>query len=264
MLVQYAGIGNIRATVKWAIYVYLICLPFFSLEAVNAQENISNFIVIDGMRTLNGWNCLTDGNKSSANISLVEDGLKISYDLKEPGSWVDIYKEIDLSNIIKLSNVDGINKLTFYFQGNGSPNSFELKLEYDDSATFGYKRSGATDTNGILDSFVLDPWQISYWWGGRDHTQREVVDFSKVKKMRFAISNDPERDAPGKGYVIIKQVTARTNPLSPTLYEQYKDVIIAIIGLIAAAIGGYWAGKRDKESTGERDKESTGKTAKIR
>lgn len=247
---QNCRLGGFHKIVKGTIYVFLICLILLNIIAVNAQENSANpkFIVIDEMRTLDGWNLLPNGNNSSVDISLAKNGLDISYDLKKPYSWVDISKEIDFAKIIEAAHVSGIDKLVFYYEGNGSPNSFEIKLEYNDTqikpATFGFKRSAATNTNGIFDSFFLNPWQITYWWDGIGHAKNEPVDFSKVKKLRFAVSNNPKSDTLGKGYVIIKNITAETIPLEqpstpqPGIVEQHKEIIVALIGLIGVLIVG--------------------------
>lgn len=63
--------------------------------------------------------------------------------------------------------------------------------------------------------------------------------------MRFAVSNDPKRDAFGKGYVIIKQVTAETIPLPLPWYIKYKDYLLAIIALIGT-LAGYFIGRKRK------------------
>lgn len=239
--------NNIQTTGKWSIYMFLGFLLILDINAVNALENASNpnLIIIDDMRTLNGWNMLPDGNKSSVEISLARDGLNLSYDIRETSSWVDIYKDINFAKIIESAGVSGIGKFIFYYEGDGSPNSFELKLEYKDGATFGYKRNTGTNTNGTLDSFYLNPWQITYWWGGTGHISGETINFDKVEKMRFAVSNDPKRDAFGKGYVIIKQVTAETIPLPLPWYIKYKDYLLAIIALIGT-LAGYFIGRKRK------------------
>lgn len=88
--------NNIQTTGKWSIYMFLGFLLILDINAVNALENASNpnLIIIDDMRTLNGWNMLPDGNKSSVEISLARDGLNLSYDIRETSSWVDIYIKI--------------------------------------------------------------------------------------------------------------------------------------------------------------------------
>lgn len=243
----YKKRDNIRGILKSVLYLFLMSLLFFDVT-VSAQENNrnSNLIMIDDMGTLDGWNKLSDGNNSSVNISLVKGGLKILYDLRKPYSWVDIYKEKDFNRIIKTADVSGIRKLIVYYEGNGSPNTLELKFEYDsDPATFGYKRSATTNTEGIHDSFYLDPWQIVYWWNGEGHIKNEPVDFSKVKKIRFAVVSHPESDTLGKGYVIIKNVTAETIPQEPPWWRD-PVVINGIFGFAGAVIGagiGYFAGR---------------------
>lgn len=249
---RYKEQDNIHEILKSAMYLFLMSLLFFDI-AVSAQENNrdSNLIVIDDMRALDSWNNLSDGNNSSINISLVEDGLKLSYDLKKPYSWVDIYKEKDFDKIIKAADVSGIRKLIVYYKGNGSPNTLELKLEYGpeydpNPATFGYKRSATTNTEGILDSFYLDPWQIGYWWPPGERSKNEPVDFSKVKKIRFAVVSNPKSDTLGKGYVIIKNVTAETIPIpqNPILTPEVIKALIGFAGALIGAIGGYLAGRR--------------------
>lgn len=199
----------------------------------------SNFVIIDDMKSINGWYPSSDlKHKCSINISSEDTGINISYNLEEPYSWVDISKNIDFSKIPE------IDQLLFYFEGKGAPNTLELKLTYDDGTTFGYKRNRATDNN---DSVYLSPWQITYFWGGASHLDTEPVDFSKVKQIHFAISNDPAKeDMPGNGYVVIRGIAGEKKPPQENVFEKYKDIIIAVItGIFGIATGYILRGRKE-------------------
>lgn len=233
--------------IKWTMSILLLESIFLGLVSANAQEEMKdkNFIEIDEMKSLDEWDISGNSINHSIDISLVDDGIKISYDLKEKGSWVDIYKKVDFAKIIGSSQIPGIDKLLFYYEGKGDPNTLELKLAYDDvpnsddDTFFSYRRSGATSTDGNTSNFYLDPWDITYLWGGISPPKDREVDFSKVKQVRFTISNDPYRnDVLGKGYVIIKGIKAEPIPPQIQIFiEQNKEIIVALIAFLGVIVG---------------------------
>lgn len=114
---------------------------FFGIMVVTAEENANNTIVIDDMRSVNIWEKNAYQNNASIKISPSDPGLKISYDLKKNNSWVGTYQAIDFSMLPDL------NKIEFYYTGQGAPNTLELALSYDDGSIFKYKRNSATNAS---------------------------------------------------------------------------------------------------------------------
>jgi hypothetical protein len=81
--------------------------------------------------------------------------------------------------------------------------------------------------------------------GGKARSSTDTVDFSKVKEIRFAISNNPDKkDVIGEGFVIISKVVGQAEP---GIWEKYKDLIIAIISAFAGIIAGYFIGRKKSE-----------------
>lgn len=214
--------------------ILLASMVVLTLSAISpkssCQENETNFITIDDMKSLSGWEIVKDANNSEIETSIADSGLKISYNLSKNHSWADIYKDIDFANMPK------IERILFQFSGTGAPNSLELKLVYVDGSTFGYARNKATNSS---DYVSLDPWQITYWWGGNPRPRGEPVDFAKVTQMHFAISNRPEKeDVQGEGFVIISSVVGEKKQPEPAFFEKNKDIIVATItGLFGLATG---------------------------
>lgn len=60
------------------------------------------------------------------------------------------------------------------------------------------------------------------------------MDFSKVRQMHFAVSNNPDKkDALGKGFVIISEISGETSiPVPPWWKEYIPSIITAIAGLL--------------------------------
>lgn len=209
----------------------IIVLTICPLNVSAITDSVSTEIQIDDMKSSNDWHQNKDDQRNcSIDLTPVGNGLKISYNLEENESWVEIYRDIDFSRIPK------IDKLSFQFAGNGDPNTLELKLVYEDDSNFGYEYNRATNSSGIVS---LYPWQIRYWWSGKSRPDTETVDFSKVKQIRFAVSNNPDKkDTLGTGFVVISGIVGDSLPTEIPWWERNKDIIIALIGSISSILFG--------------------------
>lgn len=212
------------------------------LPTISGQEDETDLITIDDMKSSSGWEKIEDESNNQIgimNISIVDNGLKILYNLPRNESWVDMYKDIDFGKMPEMQ------KILFQYSGSGAPNTLELKLVYEDGSNFGYARNMATNSSGLVS---LDPWQITYWWGGYRRPTGEPVDFSKVRQIHIAISNKPEKnDIAGKGFIIIGSVFGIKKQFEPSFLEKYKDIIVATItGLFGLGTGLFVMKKRNK------------------
>lgn len=220
----------------------IIAISLLAISSISScQENETNLITIDDMRSLSGWEIIRDPNNSDIgeiDVSIVDSGLKLSYNLPTNRSWVDIYKYIDFAEM------PDIERILFQYSGRGAPNTLELKLVYEDGSNFGYARNMATNSSGLV---ALDPWQITYWWGGNPRPRGEPVDFADVKQIHFAISNKPDKkDIPGEGYIIISGVVGEKKQPEPPFLERNKDIIVATItGLLGLAAGLFAMSRRN-------------------
>lgn len=225
-----------------AVIVMVITLAICPLNGCAKADAES--IKIDDMRNANLWFPWNDTH-STIDVLSVADGLKISYDLKEKNAEVSIARDIDFANT---TNGLNLNKLLFNYSGKGASNTLCFDLAYKDGANFRYARNNATDTSAHV---PLSPSQITYWWGGKQsRSQTEPVNFNEVKRIGFAISNNPDKgDILGKGFVIISSIdgeaptdtttseTSQGKKDPPQPWWQNPMIMVAFIsGLFALAI----------------------------
>ena len=233
--------------IKSYAHVVLVCMFVSSLAICCQDGNAQNdsTISIDHMENLR-WGIYNDSEENcSIELSMAEGelpnsaGVNISYDFKEKNTWVGIYKRIDFGEFPPLEG------LRFHYNGNGTPNSIELKLVDKRGRTFGYICSCATVTDGWR-TIEADERDIEYWWGGPTSLSPiKHVDLGEVEEIHFAISNKLG-DALGKGYIIIDEVEGiKKQGWIEKHWDKIRD-LISIIAIILSGIFGYIKGGKKK------------------
>lgn len=155
--------------------------------------------VLDNFETADWAPSSHEGTEIAAEAAPGVQGsaLKVKYDLKTTGQWVQISKGFDIA---------GIRGKAFDFQlkGTGASNNLEIKLVDADGSVFGHKLMGVT-SQGSWKRFRIKDQDFAYWWGGD-----KVLN--GVREIFFAIS----ADAGGAGEVTLDELLlVQLQPAAP-------------------------------------------------
>lgn len=146
--------------------------------------------------------------------------VKITYDLMERG-YVGIDKAFPQGIL------SGIERMSFWYKGNGASNTLEFKLIHAEEdcgggktkrAIFSMEWNQATNTGGQWQFKDVAYSDFNYWAGDPEDPdnpptgcgENESLVFEKVDKIDFAVSSRPDLgDQAGEGTVVIDDVQAR-------------------------------------------------------
>ena len=157
------------------------------------QETTAGETVLSDFETMD-WETLHSDNariEASAVDGQKGKAVQIAYDLKAPGEWVILGKNMAVGDSAGKS-------FQFFMKATGSQTSnLEFKLIDADGSVYGSKVPLAA--SGKFVSVTLDMKTFTYWWGGNS-------TLDKVVRVEFAVSGGS-----GKGTVALdelKQVPA--------------------------------------------------------
>lgn len=167
--------------------------PAVSVKETQKETPSSN-IIVDPLDTMQGWDKYT-GSGSKLDLYLVPGktgkAIEAVYVLAESG-WIAFNKKIDM-------DLSGCKAIKFFYKGEGSMNTLDIKLEDADGTNFQYVVPAKTNAAGW--TAVEIPFSdFTYCWG-----EDRILDFTKILRLHFAVSRK-EDDEGGSGKVMFGRV----------------------------------------------------------
>jgi len=158
--------------------------PFCSSVIFDTMDDASTWVIYTANETTPIVGSLP-GRRNKA--------VTISYNL-QAGEWILITRNMQPRNLI---GTDGIG---FYYAGNGTPNTIELKLFYENDTIFSVERNRATNTQGWE---YFEAFYTSFkCWTSTGCFEKDKLNLDRVVKMDIAVSSK-NGGVPGPGIVMI-------------------------------------------------------------
>jgi hypothetical protein len=193
---------------------YKIFIAFFALVLfiILSSLIISPYLANLVMGPQTTWQIFQDNVGSTIqarSIYVTQDyPLEISYDLKEWG-YVGASHPIDSRILSNLSNTTGIK---FYYKGYGQPNSFTVKLEYDDIGNTQFESQiGSTLTSEDGTHIKIPYANFTCARPGKNcdcyKNYADIIEPRNIRYIAFVASNYPkEHNYPGEGSMVINEI----------------------------------------------------------
>jgi hypothetical protein len=175
-------------------FAFTLILNLAAAPAGSEQNDAETGPIVYSVNSTEGWGPFGDANSVIKLSSVFDDAghaLAITYHMHD-GVWLGAYNDFRKD----LSAYKGIR---FKYRGEGAKNSFEVKLESPNGATFGYMVE--TKSNPDLWTTVEIPFTELRYWTGSDQTLN-----LKKARITFAVSKKDPEDEGGLGKIFIGNV----------------------------------------------------------